>query len=243
MPMKAAVREMLPPKRMIWAFRYSRSNSSRASRSGRAMIRSAPEAAGRRPGDMASDGQHVGGDRLGRDRPAARIRMRSTTLRSWRTLPGQACTCSVAIASSPKPRRGRPVRVADALDEVVDQLGDVLAPLRQARHAQRHHVQAVEQVLAEAAGGDLLAQVARRSTRSPARRPARRCRRRRGGSAARPAPAGCGPGSRAACRRLRRGRGCRRGRARTRRSCAAGRPRLPRRTAPGPSAPASCRRR
>ena len=41
MPMKAAVREILPPKRMIWALRYSRSNTSRASRSGRAMIRSA----------------------------------------------------------------------------------------------------------------------------------------------------------------------------------------------------------
>src|SRR5208282_1226068 len=34
MPMNAAVREILPPKRMIWASRYSRSNSSRASRSG-----------------------------------------------------------------------------------------------------------------------------------------------------------------------------------------------------------------
>ena len=42
MPIKAAVREMLPPKRMIWAARYSRSNTSRASRSGSAMVRSAP---------------------------------------------------------------------------------------------------------------------------------------------------------------------------------------------------------
>src|SRR6185312_3634139 len=50
MPMKAAVREMLPPKRMIWALRYSRSNTSRASRSGRAMIRSGPTA----PADPAA---------------------------------------------------------------------------------------------------------------------------------------------------------------------------------------------
>ena len=241
MPMKAAVREMLPPKRMICASRYSRSNSSRASRSGRAMIRSAPRPpVGRlRLASGGSMSAVIGWPAS----PGARIRIRSTTLRSWRTLPGQDCTCSVAMASSAKIRRGRPVRRAHALDVVLDQLGDVLAPLLEARHPKRHHVQAVEQVLAEAAGGDLLAQVARRSRRSPARRPARRCRRRRGGSAARPARAGCGPGSRAACRRPRRGRACRRGRARRRRSCAAGRPRLPRRTAPGPCARASCRRR
>ena len=82
-------------------------------------------------------------------------------LRSWRTLPGQACTCSVAMASSAKARARQARGGAEALDEVVDQLGNVLAPLGQPRHAHRHHVQAVEQVLAEAAGGDLLAQVAR----------------------------------------------------------------------------------
>ena len=38
MPMKAAVREILPPKRVTWASRYSRSNTSRASRKGRLMI-------------------------------------------------------------------------------------------------------------------------------------------------------------------------------------------------------------
>ena len=42
MPMKLAVREILPPKRTIWALRYSRSNTSRASRSGRARMRSEP---------------------------------------------------------------------------------------------------------------------------------------------------------------------------------------------------------
>ena len=89
MPMKAAVREMLPPKRRIWALRYSRSNTSRASRSGRAMIRSAPRLAGL-VGDHGLGRQHVGGDRLGRRRRTARISIRSTLLRSWRTLPGQA---------------------------------------------------------------------------------------------------------------------------------------------------------
>jgi hypothetical protein len=38
MPTKVAVREMLPPKRVTWASRYSRSNTSRASRSGSCMI-------------------------------------------------------------------------------------------------------------------------------------------------------------------------------------------------------------
>src|SRR5215467_7384534 len=38
MPTKAAVREMLPPKRVICASRYSRSKTSRASRSGSVMI-------------------------------------------------------------------------------------------------------------------------------------------------------------------------------------------------------------
>ena len=38
MPMNDAVREMLPEKRRIWILRYSRSNDSRASRSGLPMI-------------------------------------------------------------------------------------------------------------------------------------------------------------------------------------------------------------
>jgi len=38
MPTKVAVREMLPPKRVTWASRYSRSKTSRASRSGSCMI-------------------------------------------------------------------------------------------------------------------------------------------------------------------------------------------------------------
>ncbi len=41
--------------------------------------------------------------------PPARIITRSTLLRSWRTLPGQTCDCSTAIASCPICRFGRPV--------------------------------------------------------------------------------------------------------------------------------------
>ncbi len=107
MPMKAAVREMLPPKRRIWALRYSRSNTSRASLSGKAMIRSAPTApadpdevtsAGSISAVISSDGS-----------PETRISRRSTILISWRTLPGQGCTWRVAMASSPSRRLGSPV--------------------------------------------------------------------------------------------------------------------------------------
>src|SRR5690606_27036283 len=42
MPIKAAVREMLPPKRVICTLRYSRSKRSRASRSGKAITSCKP---------------------------------------------------------------------------------------------------------------------------------------------------------------------------------------------------------
>ena len=41
-PMNVAVREILPEKRRIWTFRYSRSNVSRASRKGAPIIAEAP---------------------------------------------------------------------------------------------------------------------------------------------------------------------------------------------------------
>ena len=67
MPMNAAVREMLPPKRLICASRYSRSKISRASRSGSEMIRSVlaalrPTA---KPAPLKSDGKQVGRNRFG----------------------------------------------------------------------------------------------------------------------------------------------------------------------------------
>ena len=42
MPMNSAVREILPPKRLICATRYSRSNTSRASRNGKLISFSPP---------------------------------------------------------------------------------------------------------------------------------------------------------------------------------------------------------
>ncbi len=60
------------------------------------------------------------------------------------------------------PALGQPRRGADLLHEERDQLGHVLAPLRQAGHADRHDAEAVEQVLAESPGRDLGAEIAAR---------------------------------------------------------------------------------
>ena len=53
-----------------------------------------------------------------------------------------------------------PVRSREALDEMLDQHRDVLAPLAQRRHLDRNDVEAIEQILAKLAVGDQLAQVA-----------------------------------------------------------------------------------
>jgi hypothetical protein len=148
MPMKLAVREMLPPNRRIWAFRYSRSNSSRASRSGRAMIRSAPIAPALPPLGCSACCQHLGGDHLarlarGQDQHALDVVAQLADVAG----PGLDLQGGQGVLAQSATRM--PV-ASRSLDEVADQLGDVLATLRQARHPHRHHVQAVEQVLAEA---------------------------------------------------------------------------------------------
>src|SRR5579863_3317089 len=90
MPTNAAVREMLPPKRVTWAMRYSRSNISRASRNGRPM--SSPPLS-----HLTTAGATVviSGGRLSarigsRASPGVMISTQSMTLRSWRTLPGHS---------------------------------------------------------------------------------------------------------------------------------------------------------
>ena len=65
--------------------------------------------------------------------PGARMIVRSMMLRSWRTLPGQSCAWSAAIASSDSDRRRHPPLGGEAGEEMVDQLGNVLAPLAQRR--------------------------------------------------------------------------------------------------------------
>ena len=94
----------------------------------------------------------------------------------------------------------------EALEEVAEEQRDVLAPLAQGRHADLDDVEAVVEVLAEAARLHLLAEVAVGGGDDARRR--RRCRRcrRRGGSSAPGGPAGASPAPAAAARRPRRGR-------------------------------------
>ena len=83
-------------------------------------------------------------------------------LRSWRMLPGQSCDCSTAMASAADPARREAHAGGDLLHEILDEFGDVLAPLGERGHADRHDRQAVEEVLAELAFGDRLGEVAAR---------------------------------------------------------------------------------
>ena len=64
------------------------------------------------------------------------------------------------MASSPMIRGGRPEEGAICLHEMIDELGDVLAPLDQRRHLERHHIQPVEQVLPEPARRHLAFEIA-----------------------------------------------------------------------------------
>ena len=57
-------------------------------------------------------------------------------------------------------RGGAAEALGVARDEVLDEQRDVPAPLAQRRHAHRHDLQAEEQVLAEAARGDLVLEIA-----------------------------------------------------------------------------------
>ena len=71
------------------------------------------------------------------------IRARSTALISCRTLPGQAYRSSACMARSSISQPGT--------QEVLHQQRDVAHPLAQRGQLQRHHVDAVVQVLAEIA--------------------------------------------------------------------------------------------
>ena len=159
MPTNVAVREMLPPKRVTWASRYSRSKTSRASRSGSCMI-SPPLLPAQHRRRILADiaGQHVGADR-----PAARRRQDQQPLDDVAQLADVARPV-VALQRGQRVLAHRPGRqaggVGDAPQQIGRQLRDVLAALAERRHAQRHHVQAMEQLLAEAAGGDLVLQIA-----------------------------------------------------------------------------------
>ena len=90
MPMKLAVREMLPEKRRIWTRRYSRSNVSRASRSGVPMIALTASLGVSCAWSLRISGGSMSISMQPIRSPGARMIVRSITFRSWRTLPGQS---------------------------------------------------------------------------------------------------------------------------------------------------------
>ena len=91
--------------------------------------------------------------------PGARISARSTAFRSSRMLPGQGRACSRADRVL-RERLARHARArGQLLGEVRHQRGHVLEPLAQRRHLDRHDVQPVEQVLAEAPLRDLALEI------------------------------------------------------------------------------------
>jgi hypothetical protein len=90
MPTNSAVREMLPPKRLICASRYSRSKISRASRNGNDIRCSAPPLTGSGTLEPISSGSMFA-VMMASGSPPERISKRSMLLRNSRTLPGQSC--------------------------------------------------------------------------------------------------------------------------------------------------------
>ena len=87
------------------------------------------------------------------------ITRRSIRFRSSRTLPRHAASCSAFSAAAVNFFGWKLCSSAEELREVLRQDGDVVAPLAQRRRADGDDVQAVVEVLAEAAGLDLLLEI------------------------------------------------------------------------------------
>ncbi len=155
MPTNSAVREILPSKRLICASRYSRSNTSRASRSARVIRCSPPLPFGIAGIIEPTSCGSIEAVITASGSPPARIISRSTLLRSWRTLPGQSCDCSTASASAADIALGQAGGLRNLRHEIFDEFGNILAPLGEPRHADRHDRQPMIKILAEFAGGDV----------------------------------------------------------------------------------------
>ena len=166
MPTKAAVREMLPPNRVTWASRYSRSNTSRASQRQRhdlAALVPFDDGRGDR-GDLVR--QHVGADRLlwvaGRhdQQPVDDVPELAHVAGPGIGLQrGQRILAELA--------RRHSGRLGRARHEMPRQERDVLAPVAQRRHFDRHDAEAVEQILAEPPRRNLARQLAVRRSHHP----------------------------------------------------------------------------
>ena len=92
--------------------------------------------------------------------PSASTTARNTAFSSWRTLPGQRWRPSSASASPLMRAHALAFFGGDPGEEMPHQVRDVFGALAQRRHRDREHVQAIEQVFAEAAAFDVVDQVA-----------------------------------------------------------------------------------
>ena len=98
MPMKFAVFEILPEKRLICTFRYSRSKLSLASLKGDPINEATPWS--RSSSLPKTSGGSISTSIFEKLSLGARIIVRSMTFRNCLTFPGQSQACSAAIASS-----------------------------------------------------------------------------------------------------------------------------------------------
>ena len=99
---------------------------------------------------------NAGDSRSGVIRPAAGAiaTARCTSLRSWRTLPGQGNVSKISSVSAPEPDAGFSQPLAGFAQEERAQVRDFLAPLAQRRHVHADDAQPVKQILAELALAD-----------------------------------------------------------------------------------------
>ena len=165
MPMNSAVREILPQKRLSWATRYSRSNTSRASRSGR-LISFSPRTpvgvAGTSVADSAGSMSAVispSGIARGQDhQPLDIVAQLADVARPVVQLQnGQRVVGDLTARHAGRQRH--------LFHEIFDQLGNVLAPLGQRGNADRHHDEPVEEVFAQRPLLDRRRQIAARTRR------------------------------------------------------------------------------
>ena len=106
MPTKLAVRLILPPKRLIWVSKYSRSNNSRASRS--ECVATLPDST-ICPSLLSPTPVLLGSSSVSiKAFCDPMISTRSIIFFSWRILPGHTMLSSVVAASSLSVRLGRP---------------------------------------------------------------------------------------------------------------------------------------
>ena len=154
MPRRSAVLVRLPPQasRARWIARRSTSASRARSGSG-----SAGSPAAGIGGSAGSSASRCSGRMA---RPRAAIAARARAFSSCRTLPGQGRSRMAARASGESESSPQPCLRSSAAEDVLGQGRDVLGAVAERRDDDPGDVEAIVQVLAEPAGGDLLGQVA-----------------------------------------------------------------------------------